>query len=50
MLTGTNKFCQQCSKNCKQFSELKVVYYPNFLKMSEVEKEGTPHTGAKQGL
>jgi hypothetical protein len=30
-LNGTNKLCQQCIKECKQWAQVKVVRCPCFL-------------------
>jgi hypothetical protein len=30
-LTGTNKLCQQCIEECKQYSEVKIIRCPFFI-------------------
>lgn len=35
-LTGTNKRCQQCINNCKQWSQVKVVICPKFINKQKV--------------
>ena len=30
MLNGTNKLCQQCKKDCKQYAQITVVKCPNY--------------------
>jgi hypothetical protein len=53
MLSGINKLCQQCSKECKQYEQVTVVFCPNYKNDSgslPENKSMHPHTGAKGGL
>lgn len=37
-LSGTNKFCQQCIRTCKQWEQIQVIKCPHFT--STQKKEG----------
>jgi len=41
MLIGVNKKCQQCSKSCKQWEQVKVIICPFFASRQQgvVQKE-----------
>jgi len=55
VLSGTNKFCQQCVKECKQWAQVKVIRCPYFLsgqkdkfkKYAETKKGDTLALGKK---
>jgi len=36
-LTGTNKHCQQCIHDCKQWAQVKVVFCPTFKSTQQKE-------------
>ena len=43
MLNGTNKLCQQCIKDCKQWAQVKIVKCPNHVSGQSKEREvGVP--------
>lgn len=46
-LTGINRKCARCIKECKQWCEVTVVYCPNFI---DVTKDAKPknHVDIKQ--
>lgn len=37
VLSGTNKLCQQCIKECKQWVQIKVIKCPCFLSNQKVK-------------
>ena len=47
MLSGVNKKCAKCTKECKQFEQLKVIYYPMYDKQvladAKHEEVTSPH-------
>lgn len=46
MLDGINKLCEQCTQECKQFKQLKVIYCPNYSSNQANTKQGVPlHRG-----
>jgi hypothetical protein len=44
-LTGVNKFCAQCTQECKQWKQVKVIHCPFFKskqqKSGKVKNKGT---------
>jgi|GEM_PF-3843085 len=40
--SGTNKLCAQCSKECKQYANVKVVCCPTFRSVRAKSKVGDP--------
>lgn len=48
-LSGVNKVCQQCSKTCKQWAQVKVIRCPMF-KNRQSQKGDTLQAQQNEGI